>query len=325
MFSRILLTACLILTLAATAVAAEPTTLHFGIISTASHQTLKKRWEPLLADMQKSIGIKVQAFYAPNYAGVIEAMRANKVQVAWFGNKSAIEAVDHAYGEVFAQAVPLDGTPGYYSHLIVHKDSGLNSLEDVLKHAKKLSFGNGDPNSTSGFLVPNYYAFAKHKVDPKLAFKSIVNASHEGNALAVAAKQVDVATNNSVNLQRFGKSYPDKRNQLKVVWTSPLIPSDALVWRADLSEKLKGKVRDMLLAYAVKGQNVESEKQVLAPLAWAYFRSSDNDQLLPVRQLELFKTRTQVEADAALAPAEKAQQLAKIDAKLDEMQSKIKR
>jgi len=325
MFSRILLIACLILSLAATAVAAEPTTLHFGIISTASPQTLKKRWEPLLADMQKSIGIKVQAFYAPNYAGVIEAMRTNKVQVAWFGNKSAIEAVDHAHGEVFAQAVPLDGNAGYHSHLIVHKDSALNSLEDVLKNAKKLSFGNGDPNSTSGFLVPNYYAFAKQKVDPKLAFKSVVNASHEGNSLAVANKQVDVATSNSVHLQNFEKAFPEKRVQLKVVWTSPLIPSDALVWRADLPDKLKGRVKDMILAYGVKGQNVEKEKPVLTALSWAYFRASDNDQLLPVRQLELFKTRTRVETDASLAPAEKAQQLAKIDAKLDEMQSKIKR
>ena len=39
-------------------------------------------------------------------------MRFNKVHVAWFGNKSAMEAVDRASGEVFAQMVNADGTPG---------------------------------------------------------------------------------------------------------------------------------------------------------------------------------------------------------------------
>ena len=39
-------------------------------------------------------------------------MRFNKVQVAWFGNKSAMEAVDRASGEVFAQMVAADGSPG---------------------------------------------------------------------------------------------------------------------------------------------------------------------------------------------------------------------
>jgi hypothetical protein len=122
--------------------------INFGIISTESSQNLKTDWQPLLDDMAKQTGFKVTAFFAPDYAGVIEAMRFNKVHVAWYGNKSAIEAVDRASGEVFAQMVNADGTEGYYSHLIVHKDSPIKSLDDVLKNGKSYSFGNGDPNST---------------------------------------------------------------------------------------------------------------------------------------------------------------------------------
>ena len=65
--------------------------------------------------MEKKTGLKVNAFFAPDYAGIIEAMRFNKVQVAWYGNKSAMEAVDRANGEVFAQMMYADGTHGYYS------------------------------------------------------------------------------------------------------------------------------------------------------------------------------------------------------------------
>ena len=117
--------------------------------------------------MEKQTGLKVKAFFAPDYAGIIEGMRFNKVQIAWMGNKSAMEAVDRSNGEVFAQMVNADGTQGYYSHLIVHKDSPLNNLNDMFSNAKNLSFGNGDPNSTSGFLVPGFYVFAQNKVDAK--------------------------------------------------------------------------------------------------------------------------------------------------------------
>ena len=135
-------------------------------------------------------------------------MRFNKVQVAWFGNKSAMEAVDRANGEVFAQMVNADGTQGYYSHLVVHKDSPIQSVNDVLKEGKNLAFGNGDPNSTSGFLVPGYYVFGKNKIDPKTFFKVVRNANHETNALAVANKQVDVATNNSENWRSSRNASP---------------------------------------------------------------------------------------------------------------------
>ncbi len=106
--------------------------INFGIISTEATQNLKADWQPLLDDLAKQTGFKIRAFFAPDYAGIIEGMRFNKVQVAWLGNKSAMEAVDRANGEVFAQMVNADGTQGYYSHLIVHKDCHLATLDDVL-------------------------------------------------------------------------------------------------------------------------------------------------------------------------------------------------
>jgi len=117
-------------------VAQELKEINFGIISTESSQNLKSDWQPILDDMSKKTGMKVNAFFASDYAGIIEGMRFNKVHVGWFGNKSAMEAVDRASGEVFAQMVNADGTQGYYSHLIVHKDSPIKSLEDMLKQGK---------------------------------------------------------------------------------------------------------------------------------------------------------------------------------------------
>src|ERR1700752_29529 len=161
---RSLMAASIAVMLAATPAAAAEE-VNFGIISTETTANLKTIWDPFLADMTKKTGLNIKAFYPSDYAGVIEAMRFNKVQVAWFGNKSAMEAVDRASGEIFAQTVDKDGNPGYWSHIIVHKDSPFQTLEDVLKCDGTLDFGIGDPNSTSGFLVPTTFIFSARNID----------------------------------------------------------------------------------------------------------------------------------------------------------------
>jgi phosphonate transport system substrate-binding protein len=298
--------------LAAASVRAED--VNFGVIATDSSSTQRERWEPFFRDMEKKTGLTVKSFYAPDYAGVIEAMRFNKVQVAWFGNKSAMEAVDRSNGEVFAQVVYADGTKGYNGVLIAHKDSPYNTLEDVLKNSKSITFSIGDPNSTSGFLVPTFYVFAKNGVDHRTAFKTVRNASHGANIQAVLAKQVDVATNNTEDLSKLEATRPDLYAQIKVLWKSPLIPSDPFVWRKDLDPAVKAKIKTFVLGYA---KSDPAEKAVLKNIYnYGGFRESSNDQLIPIRQLELFRDRARVAADEAMNADEKTKLVAEIDRKL---------
>lgn len=297
--------------------------LNFGIISTESSTNLKQNWQPVIDDMSKRTGMKVIAYFAPDYAGIIEAMRFNKVHVAWFGNKSAMEAVDRAGGEVFAQMIAPDGAPGYWSVLAVHKDSPLKGLEDVIKHGKSLSFGNGDPNSTSGFLVPAYYVFALNKIDPKTHFKTVRSANHEANLMAVANKQVDVATNNTENMARYKARFPEKYQDIRVIWQSPLIPADPLVWRADLPGDVKAKVREFIYAYGQTGPNAAHEREILLKITAAGFKESTNRQLIPIRQLELFKNKVKIENDTAMRAGDKEAKLADINRKLSELNNQL--
>ncbi|GAA3710779.1 phosphonate ABC transporter substrate-binding protein [Oceanisphaera sediminis] len=274
-------------------------TINFGIISTESQQNLKQHWEPFLADMEQQLGIEVEAFFAPDYAGIIQGMRFDKVDIAWLGNKSAMEAVDRAGAEIFAQTVRADGQPGYWSLLIAHKDSPLNTVDDVLAQRKELTFGNGDPNSTSGYLVPSYYVFAQNQVSAQ-EFKRTLNSSHEVNVFAVLNKQVDVATNNTESLERFAERSPEKAGNIKVLWKSPLIPADPIVWRKNLPEATKQLVYDFFMQYGQSGD--PQQKKILEQLEWASFSPSSDMQLLPIRQLQLFKDLQELEnneADAA--------------------------
>ncbi len=319
-FTALLLAATLIG--AAPARAQQVTELNFGVIPAELAPNVRRDWQPFIDDMSKALGMKVNAFFASDYAAVIEGMRFNKVQLAWFGNKAALEAVDRANGEVFARTMTLDGNPGYWSLLITHKDSDIHSVDDVLKNGKKYIFGNGDPNSTSGFLVPGYYIFAVNKIDPKTHFKIVRNASHEANLLAVASKQVDFATNNTMDLARFQKEQPAKAALIRVIWKSPLIPNDPLVWRKDLPADLKAKIKAFILAYGKQGPDAERQRQVLAHLAqgWLPFRESTDAQLIPIRQLELAKQKMTIESSQTIAPQEKQAQLATINAKLAELE-----
>jgi phosphonate transport system substrate-binding protein len=321
---RTLLSACTLglacAVIAPAAYADEPVkTLTFGIVSTESSQNLKQDWQPIIDDMSKKLGIKVNAFFAPDYAGIIEGMRFNKVQVAWMGNKSAIEAVDRGNGEVFANSINADGSSGYYSMLSVHKDSPYHTLDDVLKNSKNINFGIGDPNSTSGFLVPSYYVFALNNVNPKSAFKTIRGANHEANILAIANKQVDAAVHSSDVLERIEVRQPEMAHQLRTVWKSPLIAADPMVYRKDLPAGLKAKVKEFMTSYGKTGPNAAAEKAVVNKLTLSGFRESSNAQLKPIRQLELFKEKTKLEADANIQPDEKKAKLEDITRKLNEI------
>ena len=131
---------------------------------------------------------------------------------------------------------------------------------------------------------------------------------------AVLAKQVDVAANNTEEMDKLEKTRPDLFKQVRVIWKSPLIPSDPFVWRKDLDPAVKEKVRTFVMNYA---KTDPQEKKILNNIySYDGFRPSNNDQLIPIRELELFRDRSRAEADAKLSADEKAKLIAEIDRKL---------
>lgn len=289
-------------------------TINFGIISTDSSAALKQRWQPLIDDLNKQTGLDVKAYFATDYAGIIEAMRFNKVQIGFFGNASAIEAVDRSNGEVFAKVKYKNGEAGYYSLLITNANSKWKSLDQVLKNTKDINLGFGDPNSTSGTLVPSYYLFAKNGINAKTAFKSVLPSSHEANMLAVVNDKVDVATNNTDMLDTIKTQHPELYPKVRVLWKSPLIPSDPLVWRRDLPQATKDKLRTFFDHYAQKDPH---EQQVINAISgYAGFADSSDAQLVPIRQMALFQKKQQIQNNANLDDADKKAQVAALDQKI---------
>ena len=298
--------------------APEMAELDFGIISTESQDNLKPKWEPFLQAMEEEIGRPVNGFFATDYAGVIEAMGAGKIQLAWYGGKSYIEAAERSDAEAFAQTVNEDGTKGYYSHLITNKENPIvgeldieagNGDEYVTENAGDLTFAFNDPNSTSGFLVPSYYVFAEKGVNPEQAFSELIFAgSHEATAQAVANNQVDVATNNSESMLVLENGDPDAFEKIQIIWTSPVIPSDPLAYRNDLPDCLKAEIKDFFLTY--------KDPAVLGELDWQGFDEASDADWNTVRELNVGKELLEVQNDDTLDEAIKQQKVDELNAAL---------
>ena len=93
--------------------------INFGIMSTESSQNLKSVWQPFLDDMQKKTGLTINATFASDYAGLIQGMRFNKVDVAWLEACAALRAISWAAARCYLQALEQD-CPSGPVHLVGH-------------------------------------------------------------------------------------------------------------------------------------------------------------------------------------------------------------
>lgn len=272
-------------------VAAAKTEIIFSIVPTESSQSQAVQWAPFLADMEKATGMKVKPFFGANYAAMIEAMRFKQTDVGWFTNNSGLEATRRANAEVFATTTkPAGQADGYQSVIVVGKTSGI-TLDRLLKCDKTLNFGMGDPKSTSGTLAPTTYLFAPRDIDPARCFKTVRSANHEVNLFGVGSGVLDAATNNTESIDRLRDKNDEMARKtlanIKVIWTSPTIPQDPMLWRKDLDPGTREKIAKFMFSYGTGvGPEADRQRAVLRTLQVGPFKPANDTHLLPVREME---------------------------------------
>ncbi len=301
-----------------------PRQITIGLIATTTAEDTQKRWQPVIDDFAKYTKMEVHVVVSTDYNKILAGLKSNTIQLAWLGNKAALDAVEDQHATVFAQLVKKDGSRGYNSVLITPAKSPIKSLTDILMNKGVYSFYDGDKGSTSGYLVPAYYAFAKNKVEPARLFKKITVGNHKINLQAVIDGQVDVATNNTEELDRLKKEAPEQFNKVRVIWTSPLIPNDPLLYRKDLPVATKDKIEEFFVTYG-KPKNPASQHDVLQNiLDLSGFQHSTDAQLIPIADLTMFGQLRSDMYDANLSTEQKQKvfeditaRFAKLDAALE--------
>lgn len=129
----------------------RPATLRVGLVPNQAPDRVKAQYEPFREYLARALGQPVETFVATDYAGVVEAMASDKLDIAYFGG------LTYAQAELRADVVPIvteidreTNTSKYYSAIIVRADSPYQTIEDL----KGKPFAFGDISSTSGSLYP---------------------------------------------------------------------------------------------------------------------------------------------------------------------------
>jgi phosphonate transport system substrate-binding protein len=196
----------------------------------------------LIKIIEDLTGIEITPIRVTDYNAAVEAVRANRAQIAWYGGKTYIQAVEIANVEAFAAGVRKGDTDAnYFAYFVVRLDSDLKTFEDV--KGKKLALNS--IGSTSGDLIPQVELVkiglsVKNKDD----FQNVHYAgSHDACLLAVINKHVDVCGMSSRNFDARITDGTIKREQVRIIHRSSPVPPPPLAYSKNLPLEIRNKIK----------------------------------------------------------------------------------
>ena len=217
----------------------------------------------LIKIIEKLTGYKIEPIKITDYNAAVEAMRAGRAQIAWYGGKTYIVAAEIAEAEAFAAGVRKgDTNANYFTYFIVPKDSQLNTLIDT--KGKILAMNN--IGSTSGDLIPQV-ELLKINISVKNDFKNVFYAgSHDACLLSVLNGHADVCAMSSRNFDARLADGTFKRSEVKIIHTSSPVPPPPLAYSKRLPQNVRDKIKSATLEahkhVRIGGYGGEMEKYI---------------------------------------------------------------
>jgi phosphonate transport system substrate-binding protein len=222
---------------------AQKRTLHFGVGPLLpTPQDTKQAFGPIFAHLAKELGVDYDLVATTDWAGMAVAMGSGQLDLAWMGPWGYIIA-NNATGCQAVATAKYDDKPIYYGIIIARPELEVARFPDDTR-GKSISFA--DVGSTSGWLVPTYYAKEVWKIDPKTFWQYTEGATHAANEVAVSSGRVDMATDFDRNRNAMIAGGLVKPDANKIIWTSDPLPNDAIVLPATAPADLTAKVRSVL-------------------------------------------------------------------------------
>jgi len=222
--------------------------LRVGFVPSENVQQVAQNAQPIVEIMERKLGMEVQPFVATDYTGVVEALRANKLEVAFLSPASYVLAKGEANIRVILKS-HRKGLAYYYAAIITRSDSGIRSLEDL----RNKSFAFVDPISTTGHVYPKKM-FKEHGIDPTKDFKNVLfSGGHDATVLAILNRKVDAGAtfaNFTDGKDAAWIQYlknPQEQRMIRAIAYSEPIPADNLVINGNLDPGLARKVEEVFL------------------------------------------------------------------------------
>lgn len=207
-----------------------------------------KTLQPVTDYLARTLNMDVEWVRTSSYSTIIEAMRADKIDISGMAPFTYVIASTKTNVEpLVAMGSERDGPRFYQSYLITHPGTGIRSLEDVVARSKDLVLQFVDPASTSGHLIPRTQLMSMG-LNPEKDFKRVIfGMGHTTTILAVKSEKVDLAGCASSAMDRLVASGTVRVSDFVKLWESPPIPTSPVCIRSNLPEGLKQEVRQAYL------------------------------------------------------------------------------
>ena len=227
-------------------VSAEEKVIRFGLIPSEDADKLIKDSEPFIAALEENLGMKVQPFVAIDYSAVVEALKSDKLEIAFLGPASYVLAKDKVQAEIEPVARGImeeTGKSSYRGLIIANPATPIHELADL----KGKTFAFVDPASTSGNFVPRY-VFDKNGIDPERDFESVYySGTHQATLIAVKEGKVDAGSIADEVYDLAIARGQLKEDEVRVIFKSDPIPGSPFVVRTNLPADLQAKLKEGLL------------------------------------------------------------------------------
>ena len=231
-----------------------PATLRVGIVPNVAPDTQRAAYAPFGEALERSLGTDVELFVASSYAGVVTALAAGRVDVAYLGGLTYAEAERQVPLTPLVTEVDREThTPRYLSAVVVAAGSSLRTVEDVVERGGSMAFG--DPASTSGSLYPRLLleqAGARCSATDLTSCPPLSSVrftgGHDATALAVAGGRVDAGGLELRVLHRLERQGVVQPGALRVAGTREVM-GYPWVGRTALGEAALDRVRQAFLAF----------------------------------------------------------------------------
>lgn len=222
----------------------EEKVIKMGFVPLKNSEKLVEDLKPISDYLSERLGVKVEAFTASNYIGVVEGLGSGSVDFGIIPPFSSLLAQKQSSAKPILTSKGKTGKPGYTAELYVRKDSGIKSLQDV--KGKKVAFV--DPSSSSGYIYPGAMLVeAGLNLDKDISYQ--FSGGHDKSLQLLLNKDVDViATFDGVE-ERYAKDFPQAKTDIQKLATSDMIPGVMVTASSkmdkELQEKLEKALRDI--------------------------------------------------------------------------------
>jgi len=222
---------------------ATPGVLRVTAIPDESPTELARKFAPLGAYLESKLGMKVEWTPVTDYAAAVETLVNRKVDLAWFGGFTFVQANVRSNGRVIP-LVQREEDERFRSVFITDAKSGIGKLDDL--KGKTLSFGSA--SSTSGHLMPRSFLLGA-KINPDVDLKRVsFSGAHDATIAAVASGKVDAGALNISVWEKFVAAKKVDTNQVKVFFTTPPYYDYNWTVHADMPADLRNKLQQAFLA-----------------------------------------------------------------------------